>query len=301
MGLETSGARNGKIYYNHIFTRTELDFLIQQIRETDNFTDKEKEIFEEKIIQELASAKYIPLKDNEISPSLIHNFENKDYAFIRRNIKILREAIEKNYMVEFKMLKMNKEKQIEFAKEEEYIISPYMLLYYNGDYWLLANCQRERLYNEEYNYKFSSGVTLYRVDKMSRVSFFEQDYKKKKRRFPYHTERKLEEWNARVCFLHKGEFAKGSRFEPIPEIAFEILWDKFPKKERNDYSFIYDSFGKNFEVKNNVVYVKASPEFFERWAMGYADRIIVTEDTPASVIVRENLKIKIKEIHSLYN
>lgn len=54
------GARNGKIYYNHSVTKKELDFLINQVRETDKLDFFEKNALTRKLIKEFASVYYKP-------------------------------------------------------------------------------------------------------------------------------------------------------------------------------------------------------------------------------------------------
>ncbi len=298
-----SGIRNGKIYYNHRITKTEMDFLIYQVRNTHDFTEEEKRQLEEKLIEELAS-KHYQLADEKIPPELIHYFENKDHKLITKNLQLLRKAIEDGYMVEFHMLRLNSIGESERFEKKPYLISPYKIIYYNGDFWLLANCQREHLYGEEYKYKFSNGVTIYRIDKMHSLKIATErlwyGVKTKKCRYPYCNEEKIELWNDQACFLHKEEFAESGKTVSAPEIAFEIIWDKFPKKERNDYTFIYDAFGNNFKVKKKTVYVKASLKFFENWVMQYADKVVVTEDTDASKLIKERIKKKIEEIKKIY-
>ncbi|MBQ7076050.1 MAG: hypothetical protein IJM94_04535, partial [Clostridia bacterium] len=56
----------------------------------------------------------------------------------------------------------------------------------------------------------------------------------------------------------------------------------------------------NFKVKNKVVYVRTSLDFFEKWVMQYADKVVVTENTDASKIIRERIKKKTQVIGQIY-
>lgn len=299
---EQSGIRNRKIYYNHSIEKHELDFLIHSIRKAEVFSEKEKKSLEKRLINEMASVHY-SYEEQDIVKSLIHHFNDKDKAITERNLSILSSAISQNAMISFSMLGIDKNGEVFRKKEREYIVSPYMIVSYDGKFWLLANCQREYISMESNFVNFSSGVTVYRIDRMCNIGIETKTVRTQKNRparFPYGTEEKVKLWDKQVAYLHKEEWAAGGTVKEAPCYSFRIIWKSFPEKERKDYSFVYDAFGDTFSVKGDVVYVKASPSFFEEWVMRYGNKVVITDDTDASKYMKKRIQNLLLDIQKLY-
>ena len=153
---EKDGAKNGKVYYNSVFTDTEIDFFIKQIRETANFTEEEKLSIEQRLVDNLCSNYYqyqdIPREH------IIDRDKSLPSEDVVKNIAILRDNIKAGYMVEFC------DTTLEIS--EKLRVSPYLLIHQEDQYWLIGNCH-ERKPQPGDNRKvsiYTDDLTAYRVD-----------------------------------------------------------------------------------------------------------------------------------------
>lgn len=153
---QKDGTKNGKVYYNSIFTDTEIDFFIKQIRETPSFTEEEKESLEQRLVNNLCSNfyKYTDIPREHI----IDKKKTLPSADVIENIAILRDNIKAGYMVEF----------YDTISEgrEKIRVSPYLLIYQEEQYWLIGNCHERKPMpadNKKYNI-YTDALTTYRID-----------------------------------------------------------------------------------------------------------------------------------------
>ena len=159
---EKDGAKNGKVYYNSIFTDTEIDFFIKQIRETPNFTEDEKKSLEERLVINLCSNFYqyqdIPREH------VIDRDKSLPSDEVVKNISILRDNIKAGYMVEFC--------DTTLEKREKLRVSPYLLIHQEDRYWLIGNCHERKPMpgeNQKIN-TYTDVLTAYRIDLISDIT-----------------------------------------------------------------------------------------------------------------------------------
>lgn len=282
---DAKGIHNGKIYYNHELTKSEMDFLIHQIRIAKTLGTQEKSILENKITTLLASEHYSHKNEDFNDNEIVYDFGGAYSKDLSDNLTFLKHAIRKKQMVSFNILKIDQNGRYVISSVKPNLVSPYRIVHYNGLYYLLGNCQRD--YVSENWVNFSSKVSMYRIDLITDLKRAKERYYKPAR-CPYGTRASVELWDKQICFQQKKEITD------CPEISFKILWSKFPKSERNDYTFIYDTFGKVAKVKENIVTVKASVDFFVDWAMKYADKIKLANQTQESECVKQEIKTRLE-------
>lgn len=161
-GYGKDGGKNGKIYYNPVFTDTEMDFFIKQIRETSSFTEEEKKSMEQRLVDNLCSD-YYQYQDNPREHIL-----DRDKAMpgenVTKNIAILRDNIKAGHMVEFY--------DTVFESGEKLRVSPYLLIHQEGHYWLIGNChERKPMAGENRKVNtYTDALTSYRVDLISDIN-----------------------------------------------------------------------------------------------------------------------------------
>ena len=81
-------------------------------------------------------------------------------------------------------------------------------------------------------------------------------------------------------------------------IEFKILWNKFPNNfpfsEREDYTFIQDTFGNNYKIrktgKTPIVCVQTHKKCFIDWALMYINRIIILDTCPMAAGVKKEIR-----------
>lgn len=155
---KNDGSKNGKFYYNHIFSDTEIDFFIKMIRETDNFTSEEKESLERRLLDNFCS-KYYLYRDN---PSELVIEDKTDFPdeIIISNIAILRDHIKAGHMVEF-----------DTDGEKALRVSPYHIVKKDGYYWLIGNEHIRKPDLEKFREytSYTDEVTTYRIDRLFNI------------------------------------------------------------------------------------------------------------------------------------
>lgn len=282
------GIRNGKIYYNHELTKAEIDFLIHQVRATKLLGEKEKQMLENKISTILAS-KYYSYKDENrdfTDNEIVYDFGGAYSKDLSDKLTFLKQAIRMKQMVSFNVLSVYYDGRYAVHSIKPNLVSPYRIVHYNGLYYLLGNCQRE--YVSENWVNFSSKVSMYRIDLMTDLKRAKERYYKPAR-FPYGTRTAVDMWDKQVCFQQNKEITD------CPEISFKVLWNNFANAERYDCTFIYDTFGKIAKVKDGVFTVKSSVDFFTDWAMKYADKIKITDQSQGSLLVKSKIKARLEK------
>ena len=89
------------------------------------------------------------------------------------------------------------------------------------------------------------------------------------------------------------------------EIKFKLLdlprVDDISKSDKYSYTFLFDTFGSRFTVKNvkgvgEVVTVTCSPSEIVNWALHYSDRVEVLE--PA--FVKRDIRERVKQLSKMY-
>jgi len=173
---DESGKRNGKIYYAQPVDNVEMNFLIQQIRQTNNFTDEEKKSLEIRLTNALCSKYYKYPADGAVDGSasepveLVTAFPGENEADadgekLRQNISIIRQHIVDKLMVEMRL----------YDEDGCYMdtlrVSPYRMIYRDGYYWMIGNChERQPKKGDTYrNPTYTDKLTSYRIDLLDKI------------------------------------------------------------------------------------------------------------------------------------
>lgn len=155
---KNDGSKNGKLYYNHVFSDTEIDFFIKAIRETDNFTKEEKESLERRLLDNFCSKFYqYPETPNEL---IIEEKTDTPEDRVIKNIATLRDNIKLGYMVEF-----------DIPEEDDLRVSPYFIIKKDGYFWLIGNCHIRKPDPEKFReyITYTDELTAYRIDLMTYI------------------------------------------------------------------------------------------------------------------------------------
>lgn len=295
--------RSGSIYYNHEIHTDELDFLMHQIDLSNVYNKEEKNSFKERLIKLLASSYYkIPGTPTVLS------FVSSNLS--GSNLNFIQHAISEKKMIEFQILSLKLNKNNNTLKFEtlkkKYWISPYRIVFHQGFYWLLGN---ERLTHKGdkkpvnadgcHYIKYSSSIDAFRIDRITNLKYAEEVYpKKSKTLFNFRLTDRLDLLCNNIA-IYKNDCPVITSIngddlsENYGEIEFKILWKSFPKEQREDYSFIRDSFGNNLSFstkgKDIIITVHAAEDYFIDFALRYVDKIEIT-DTANGPKVKERLK-----------
>ncbi len=150
--------KNGKIYFNPVFSTTELDFFVQQIRKSDNFTDEEKASLEKRLLESLADDYYeYPAKE---PTELVQKDNEQIESKLQENIAILRDHIKDKYMVEMVVKNIGSLKPIR--------VSPYRIVHRDEYYWLIGNCHERKSKTSNKRY-YTNEYTFYRIDLIEKI------------------------------------------------------------------------------------------------------------------------------------
>ena len=302
--------RSGSIYYNHEISTDELDFIIQQISDSDIYTDEEKESFKKRLTNSLASSYYQPPTTQAVTP-----FANSNLSI--SNLTFIKHAISEEKMIEFRLLALRPDKNdnLRFKSlAKTYWVSPYRIVYAQGFYWLLGNERlthkgdKKPINSAGYQYiKYSPSIDAFRIDRITDLKYAKENYEKKsKTDFYYGSSNpslsdRLDLLSHNIAIYIKDTAVVTSingndLSETYGKIDFEILWEHFQEEQRNDYSFIRDNFGDNFSFTKKeahpIITVQASEEYFIDFALRYIDRIRIL-DTDAGNKIKKQIAKKV--------
>lgn len=275
------------LYYNHVFSYEEIDNLIEGVLFSKTIDSQAKRELIDKIKENLTS-KYYKEKARGIctvyEPALVDNIQ------LRENLQIISKAIADKVQITFGFYGYNKDKELEKVRMLENI-SPYYIVANTGKYYLFACNGKE--YNNAY------GVSIYRVDLMQNISIPKRNEKLGIAGKPAIEKRNVSDLPLRWKEDFQLEHLYMSWDKPI-NILLKV--SRMQEKWGNaGYTFLYDYFGKNFNVVEEkddyaLVKVKCSPFGMVNWALQYTDRVEVLE--PLSV--RKQIVNKIKNLNKKY-
>lgn len=136
-------------YYQHLFTLAESFVLLENIHSSLALSQKESEIFEEKIHSLLSENEVEDLPITYVTP-----YKTKSTTLLK-NIEILLEAIKDCCYVKFRYFDLTAKKTKKYRKNESfYLLTPYAIVSENGKYYCVF-----------YDHKHK-GFSNYRLDKM---------------------------------------------------------------------------------------------------------------------------------------
>lgn len=311
--VQKTNQRSGSIYYNHEINADELDFIIQQISDSDVYTEDEKISFKKRLINLLASSHYQAPTVPSIIPFSCSNLSISNLNFIKH-------AILEKKMIEFRLLALQPDENNYLCFKplpKIYWVSPYRIVYDHGFYWLLGN---ERLTHKGdtkpinaagYPYiKYASSIDAFRIDHITDLNYVKESYHKKSKTDFYYGSSNFSLSERLDLLCHNiAIYTKNNTIvtsingndisETYGKIDFEILWEHFPEEQRNDYSFVQDNFGDkfNFTIKNArpIITVQASEEYFIDFALRYIDKIVIL-DTNTGIKIKKKLSHILKTI-----
>ena len=269
--------------YNHTFSFTELNQLVEAVLFLKNINDNEKKKLIRKL-QTLTSenypkySPYISENTGAISMNIAGVYENPriNEDAVRDNLKIIRQAIESlsgaGCKLAFHFKGYNSEKELEPRRKKDgslirYVVNPYYVILYNGKYYLV--CSTEPYPN----------VSIYRIDLMSditdKISVSRLDREKmvsEKRRPKRETVGLPTEWNSKKASEFQSEHLY--MYYGVPE---QITL----KLDRERYTLLHDYFGDHYQFRRQVddrwdeVEVKCVPDAMISWAMQCSDYVEV--------------------------
>ena len=167
--------KNGKVYYAHPVSYDEMDFLISSIRNSNNYTEEEKESLEQRLKESLCSVHYEykgPAGSGNIWDWDNDQENDMDAGnHVASNISELRAYILDKAMIDIEVISDDESEEKAVAK---YQVSPYRLVKYKYYYWLIANWhERPASTHPDGNKKYpwySDDLTAYRIDLITRIS-----------------------------------------------------------------------------------------------------------------------------------
>ena len=322
----SKGTRANGIYYKHDLSPSELDFIIHQIESSSLIEDSRKEYLEKKLIRLLGNKFYSELyRKNNLKKKTLHFFTPD---FPSSYFSIIDDAIRNNKMITFQMQILgangnlvspqnkhsqktsNTSKDTKHAPEpgsDRLVVSPYNIVLYNGIYFLIGN--RLLGYNAfKKIYIYSPDFEVFRMDRIYNLAF----ECRKNYNTNIHTpiESKIF-FNSKLHLLldHKIMIYKNgvairneqlSQKQNYGEIHFKVLWEKFPDQfpfsERNDYTFIQNTFGNYYTVDTSgqqpIVCVHTCEECFVDWALMYINRIEILDEGDIEMVGRIKQKLR---------
>ena len=281
------------LYYNHPFSYDELDKIIEAIRLSDSLDEKTSKKLVKKLKEELGTAFY---EEKASATCKIEQERIVDKDYYHKNIKTIENAIDNGVRVTFYYNGINSEGKLERESLSKEIISPYYLVANNGKYYVVA-CKDSFMGK---NYK--KVMSLWRVDLMTEVRIYSDSDNKNNEKI---TNKKDVQglplkWSDDFHYAH----INMSSDEPT-EIKFKLLdlprVDDISKSDKYSYTFLFDTFGSRFTVKNvkgvgEVVTVTCSPSEIVNWALHYSDRVEVLE--PA--FVKRDIRERVKQLSKMY-
>lgn len=281
----------GPIYYNHEVKRYELDFLIQEIQCSNILTFEEKESLSKRLILLLGSIHYdTPTQQNT---SQLISFSTERNEIQKENLLFIRNAISNGEMISFRMAKLNKNHQLS-PYSETLMVSPYLIIFSKGTYWLIGNCRigRRKSYFGDY-IKYSNTLDIFRLDRITNLDFARESYKKKSKYFL--SKKNIRDFCQNTLIYRQGAKIPTKKISSeYGKIEFEILWDNFSSEQQNDYSFLHDTFGDKYFVRQEktmtIACIQAEEECFIDWAMTYIDKIRILDTDTSSTEIKKKLK-----------
>lgn len=287
----------GPIYYNHEIEKHELDFIILQIQSSKVFTEDEKRNLANRLIKLLGSRYYSSPSAQNIYEIIDTPTTNTD--ILNQNLNFLRTAITKQKMISFYTTVLNEKNELKY-QAGDFMVSPYMIIFYKSNYWLIGNKRLGRCDLTDYHFtKYADTYDIFRIDKMKGLTFAKEVAEKKAKYFLDigHNLKTLKN----ILFFTEGEKINYHTLTNIDnyKIEFEIIWENFPSNTRYDYTFIKDAFGSNYTVANDkkktLITTFATEDFFVDWALSNIDKIHICDTFPSSADIKKKIKDRLQK------
>lgn len=258
-------SRNGGGYYlaSREFEQVELKLLVDAVQSSRFVTEKKSRELIHKL--EKLTSKY---EGKQLQRQVyVAGRVKTDNESIYYQIDALHKAISENKQIRFTYMEWNSKKQLVPRRKEKYQISPWILMWKDENYYLVA-------YDDN-----AKELRHYRMDKMADVEILEDVRVGKEY---YENQKPVEYVNKAFGMFH------GQEEEVIllfPEKLIGVMIDRFGK----DISI------RNFEGKLRArVKVMASPQFFA-WVAGLGKDVQIAGPLNVCQAYREWLETLLKE------
>lgn len=282
----------GPMFYRHEIQKQELDFIMDQLLATNQFTLKEKQDLSDRLVRLLGSVHYQhtayhSIKDMlEISPC--------DSDTLIANLNFLRDAITNQKMITFEATRLDENGNYRRIDESTHMVSPYRIVFHKNAYWLLCNERLGKTSTQGYSFiKYSKSIDIYRVDKMKNLKIAQESLEKKAKYF-WGTLEILRTLEKILCYKDGQKIIYSDITEDYGRVEFEILWESFPQRQRGDCSFIRDTFGENYNISKTgsqtIVSVQCTEDFFVDWVLGYVDKVRILDSSPSAHVLKKRIR-----------
>lgn len=282
----------GPMYYRHEIKKQELDFILDQLQATNQFTLQEKQDLSDRLVRLLGSVHYQhtayhSIKDMlEISPC--------DSDTLIANLNFLRDAITNQKMITFEATRLDENGNYRRIDEPTHMVSPYRIVFHKNAYWLLCNERLGKTSTQGYSFiKYSKSIDIYRVDKMKNLKIAQESLEKKAKYF-WGTLEILRTLEKILCYKDGQKIIYSDITEDYGRVEFEILWESFPQRQRGDCSFIQDTFGENYNISKTgsqtIVSVQCTEDFFVDWVLGYVDKVRIIDSSPSAHVLKKRIR-----------
>lgn len=313
----------GPIFYRHEITTEELSFIIKQIHGI-TFEHKTKLIL--KLIKAVGSKYFANQKNNLLETVDFDDLESIDFTDcdiinnikditqttefptylsenLYSNLNIIEDAIKRKKLLTFTPSIIDKDGKAQPAESDNYLVSPYRFIFYKGYYWLIGNRRLDTYVRQGWNYnQYSNTLDIYRIDKLLNLSIAKNYYElRAKTNFVTNPsfEKQLDILSSKVHVYKDNTKIKATNItDDYGFIEFEILWDCFPEPSIRDYSFIFDTFGYNYSIREDdnqktIACVYAYEDCFIDWALTNIDKIKIIENSSSANRIRTRIKERI--------
>lgn len=286
------------LYYNRTFSYEEINSLIEGVLASRTLDTRTAGALIEKIEKNLTTKFY---KKGPQQIFKIREPQLADRKLLRENLLMIQKAIDHDVRISFHFNGYTCEKKLERVGEEKYEVSPYYIVVSGGRYYLFACMEIQR------KGKALKNMSIWRIDLMTDMEIPNAKDELGIYGLPRVPKREVEnlpqEWNEDFQLKHLN-----MSFDKPEMITLRIKSRKKEgdptKRERPDYTFLYDWFGNNFRYirtekeapYDDIVRVECSPYGMVNWALQYSDRVEVL--APESV--RERVIEKIRNLKGKY-
>lgn len=274
--------------YNHVFSKNELDLLIEQVCFSAVISEEEKEKLVQKLISTASLYYKSPFWDGQklkFNPKAVHGrFDarnGQDRTTFLKNLAVLQEALNNLGQIRFRFNGYTAEGNLESGSEYFHELSPYHLVVYQDHFYCIGLKKNDKR------------IWHYRVDLMSDIEIVRNDAGK-------------------IIPIELGKFdglpISNATWDPEQYMsehlymAYDEPRDIHIKIKNTNYTILHDWFGAHYEKTNqateegyDIVKVRTSPNMIIHWAMQYAGAVEIMDED-----IREKIREEIDSIGRKY-
>ncbi len=297
--IQSAKVING-LYYDHVFSKEDLDDMIQMICFSDMISEEKKKLLIRKLIGEGSPFYKSVFWDGEsmrFNPKAIYGRfsgrKNTDRMNLIVNLKKIQEALNSLGQISFVFNRYRENKELtptDRSLRKRHKLSPYHLVVYHDNYYCIGLLENERK------------VMHYRVDLMSDIEIVRDE---EGRIIPIELTAfeglpiANAEWNPEKYMAEHLNMAYDDPREILVKIA----------SSGKGYTILHDWFGNHFEKvreitekdeagneeKYDIVKVITSPAMIVHWAMQYGTAVEIMDEE-----IREKIREEIKKVGEKY-